>query len=110
MTPENPYTGLPEENYYTSFEDFAARSGGSVTLYTSADQVAVQVDYDWTGAKKTTLGGLEAWSNVGVFKQYDDRNWFQTAYQYWIPPMTAASTSPRAAMWQATNLRSTSPR
>jgi hypothetical protein len=90
-TPENPYTGQPEENYFTSFEDFAARSGGSVTLYTSADQVAVQVDYVWTGAQKTTLGGLEAWSNIGVFKEYADpdagnySNWFQTAYQYWIP-------------------------
>jgi len=85
MTPENPYTGLPEENYYTSFEDFAARSGGSVTLYGPTDQVAVQVDYVWTGAQKTTLGGLEAWSNIGVFKQYAESNWFQTAYQYWIP-------------------------
>ncbi|MGB4580405.1 MAG: hypothetical protein WBI91_00845, partial [Coriobacteriia bacterium] len=90
-TPENLYTGQPEENCFTSFEDFAARSGGSVTLYTSADQVAVQVDYVWTGAQKTTLGGLEAWSNIGVFKEYADpdagnySNWFQTAYQYWIP-------------------------
>jgi hypothetical protein len=90
-TPTNPYTGQPEERYYTSFEDFAARSGGSVTLYGSADQVAVQVDYVWTGAKKTTLGGLEAWSNIGVFKEYADpdagsfSNWFQTEYQYWIP-------------------------
>ena len=85
VTPENPYTGLPEEKYFTSFEDFAARSGGSVTLYTSADQVAEQIDYVWAGAKKTTLGGLEAWSNVGVYKGYDDYNWFQTEYQYWIP-------------------------
>ncbi|MHB8707197.1 MAG: hypothetical protein ACYC77_11905, partial [Coriobacteriia bacterium] len=90
-TPTNPYTGQPEENYFTSFEDFAARSGGSVTLYGSADQVAVQVDYVWTGAQKTTLGGLEAWSNIGVFKEYANpdagkfSNWFQTAYQYWIP-------------------------
>lgn len=90
-TPKNPYTGKPEENYFTSFEDFATRSGGSVTLYGSGDQVAVQVDYVWTGAKKTTLGGLEAWSNIGVFKEYANpdagnySNWFQTAYQYWIP-------------------------
>lgn len=84
-TPKHPITGQAEENYFSSFEDFAERSGGSVTLYTSADQVAVQVDYVWTGATKTTLGGLEAWSNVGVYKGYDTRNWFQTEYQYWIP-------------------------
>lgn len=85
MTPEDPYTGRPEDHYYTSFDDFAARSGGSVTIYGSGDQVAVQVDYVWTGAQKTTLGGLEAWSNVGVFEDYSGAGWFQTEYQYWIP-------------------------
>lgn len=85
MTPENPYTGQPEEHYYSSFEDFAARSGGSVTIYGSADEVAVQVDYVWTGAQRTTLGGLEAWSNIGVYKDYTAPGWFQTEYQYWIP-------------------------
>lgn len=85
VTPENPYTGAAEENYYSSFEDFAARSGGAVTIYGNDEDVSLQIDYVWTGAQKTTLGGLEAWSNVGVFKKYDDYPWFQTEYQYYIP-------------------------
>lgn len=88
---DDPSVGTSYDRFFTSFEDFAERSGGTVTLYPGDESTGFVIDYVWTGAKKTTLSGLEAYSNIGVFRRprnedagfYTD--WYQAEWQYWIP-------------------------
>ena len=85
--------GYRSDKYYTpftSFEDFAARSSemslGEDYLFRTADDPSLRV---WGGAKKTTLGGLEAYVNRGTVRlEYvkggDDAE-YGDAWVYWIP-------------------------
>lgn len=83
------------EGFYASFEDFAARSDDhTVFVNDGYELVPGTTDewrehghdepYTWTGAQRTTLGGLDAWSNIGLW-QSTGVLWTASVYSYWIP-------------------------
>lgn len=75
---------------FTSFEDFAARSSeilpGEDYLFRAMDDPSLRI---WTGAQRTTLGGLEAYVNrSSVRLEYEDGVGdaeYGDTWVYWIP-------------------------
>lgn len=85
--------GHSADQYYepfTSFEDFAARSSqitpGEDYLFRAMEDPTQRI---WTGAEKTTLGGLEAYVNRSTVRlEYADGTGdaeYGNTWVYWIP-------------------------
>lgn len=93
--PDDPLVVNGVYEFYTSFEDFAARSddemvfvGDGVVDVPGSDEpqeTGHEEPYTWTGAQQTTLGGAEAWSNVGTWQNASGYPWTQVLHVYWIP-------------------------
>lgn len=93
--PADPLVANGVYEFFTSFEDFAARSDDEMVFIndgfvevpgsTEPRETGHEEPYTWTGAQQTTLGGVDAWSNVGIWQNRSSYLWSQGLYRYWIP-------------------------
>lgn len=106
--PDDPLVVNGVYEFYTSFEDFAARSDDEMVFVNDGfvdvpgsdepQETGHEEPYTWTGAQQTTLGGVDAWSNVGTWQNASGYPWTQVQHVYWIP-LDGAGIMVRGDVW-----------